>query len=133
MAEAKTKQTKPYKWTENLFPGDRSRRIIFEGTTSAPERFIDFGGEAELSEDDLAQWSTRHKFEALDGEELKAYNEDKKAAEKAEEDGEPVTTREEQQRSQAEGSQAQGPGASTSQVSKRGAAGEGDTPDDNEK
>lgn len=55
------------KYTSNKGQGDGTTRIILEGTSTEPERFVDQGGEIELTDKELASLRKRHNFSEVGG------------------------------------------------------------------
>lgn len=55
-----------YRYTSNKAADDQTTRVILEGTSSDPQRYVDLGGEIELSDEERQQLSRRHRFNEVD-------------------------------------------------------------------
>lgn len=94
-----------YRLTGHKEPGRRVSRLILEGTTSDPKRFVDNGGVIDLTSDEVTDLRKRgYELKKLDAEQAKAVEDEQGESS----DSEP-TTKKEQQKAQEATSGAQGP------------------------
>jgi len=55
-----------YRYTSNKRADDQTTRIILEGSSSDPKRYVDLGGEIELSDKEVQQLNKHHRLTQVD-------------------------------------------------------------------